>query len=113
MNRKPKVRKASGPRNPFVAVSLFLKAGEHRKSEKAIRRQENVRTGFLAQLAEHRAFTPKVADSVSAGPTRALLKSNFQKRFASLAQMDRASDFYSGCRPFESATRLHSMVRVA
>lgn len=35
------------PRNPLVAAVLFRKAGAHRKSKKAKRREEKVRTGKL------------------------------------------------------------------
>ena len=31
-------------RNPFVALALFKKAGKHKKSNKQIRRLENMRT---------------------------------------------------------------------
>lgn len=31
-------RKSMAPRNPFVAVAQFRKAGEHGKTEKALRR---------------------------------------------------------------------------
>lgn len=47
---KPKARKRSAPRNPFVAATLFKKAGTHAKSNKALRRQEKVLQGRLAHL---------------------------------------------------------------
>lgn len=47
---KPKARKRSAPRNPFVAAALFKKAGTHAKSNKALRRQEKVLQGRLAHL---------------------------------------------------------------
>jgi hypothetical protein len=47
MSRKQKVRKTPGPRNPFVAAALFKKAGSHRTSEKALRRQANVGSAAL------------------------------------------------------------------
>lgn len=45
---KSKARKRSAPRNPFVAVALFKKAGTHAKSSKSQRRQEKVLQGRLA-----------------------------------------------------------------
>ena len=53
---KPKARKRSAPRNPFVAATLFKKAGTHAKSNKALRRREKVLQGRLAHLVEHPAF---------------------------------------------------------
>lgn len=35
-------RKSTAPRNPHVAVALFLKAGTHRKTKKALRRAEKM-----------------------------------------------------------------------
>ena len=46
MLRKKIVRE----RNHLVALALFRKAGSHRKTNKALRRQDNQRT--LAQLVE-------------------------------------------------------------
>ena len=40
-------RKMPPPRNPFVAAAKFKKAGQHRKSNKAMRRAE--RAGVAAQ----------------------------------------------------------------
>jgi len=36
-------RKPAAPRNPFVVAAKFRKAGAHKKSNKALRRQEKVR----------------------------------------------------------------------
>lgn len=36
-------RKPSAPRNPYVAVARMKKAGAHRKSNKALRRAENMK----------------------------------------------------------------------
>lgn len=47
--KKPMTLKSPPPRNPFVAAALFRKAGSDRKSNKAIRRQEKVITGLVAQ----------------------------------------------------------------
>ncbi len=33
-----KRKRIAGPRNPFVKLALFKKAGEHRKSNKAVRK---------------------------------------------------------------------------
>ena len=52
------VLNAPGPRNPFVAAALFKKAGVHRKSEKALRRQEKVHTGSVAQMDESIRLLP-------------------------------------------------------
>lgn len=40
---KTKHKPIVAPRNRFVAAALFLKAGSHRKSTKALRKQENQR----------------------------------------------------------------------
>lgn len=56
--KRSMVLKAPSPRNPFVAVALFKKAGAHRKSEKALRRQEKVHTGSVAQMDESNRFLP-------------------------------------------------------
>lgn len=67
MKRKPKT---VAKRNPFVALAAMRKAGVHRKSEKAVRRQEKVKIlGGLAHLAEHPVFTRLVASSILAAPT--------------------------------------------
>lgn len=58
MKRKTTVTlKSPGPRNPFVAASLFKKAGSHRKTEKSIRRREKVETGLVAQGESNRLLT--------------------------------------------------------
>jgi hypothetical protein len=60
MKRKQKVSvKIPGPRNPFVAVALFKKAGTHRKTEKAERRQEKVLMGSVAQSGRASGFYPE------------------------------------------------------
>lgn len=56
--KRSMVLKAPSPRNPFVAVALFKKAGAHRKSEKALRRQEKVHTGSVAQMDESNRLLP-------------------------------------------------------
>ena len=65
---KPKARKRSAPRNPFVAAALFKKAGTHAKSNKALRRHEKVLQGRLAHLAEQ-AFNRMVPSSNLGAPT--------------------------------------------
>ena len=66
---KPKARKPSGPRNPFVAAALFKKAGTHAKPDKALRRKAKVLLGRLAHLAEHPAFNRMVPSSNLGTPT--------------------------------------------
>lgn len=66
---KPKTRKRLAPRNPFVAVAIFKKAGTHTKSQKALRRQEKVLQGRLAHLEEHPAFNRVVPSSNLGTPT--------------------------------------------
>lgn len=39
-------------RNQFVALALFRKAGSHRKSNKALRRQENQKFYFKGERHE-------------------------------------------------------------
>lgn len=56
--KRSMVLKAPSPRNPFVAVALFKKAGAHRKFEKALRRQEKVHTGSVAQMDESNRLLP-------------------------------------------------------
>lgn len=65
MKRKPS--KSSGPlivptskpRNPLIASALMRKAGEHRKSNKALRAHAKRATQSAAHLvAGYRAFTP-------------------------------------------------------
>ena len=36
-----KRKRIASPRNPFVKMALFRKAGTHRKSNKALRKAEN------------------------------------------------------------------------
>ena len=48
---KIRLKPIAAPRNPFVKLALFKKAGSHTKSNKALRRQQNSK-GTLAQLAE-------------------------------------------------------------
>ncbi|HXA47088.1 MAG TPA: hypothetical protein VNW52_05630 [Burkholderiaceae bacterium] len=36
-------RKSTAPRNPFVAAAKFRNAGAHKKSNKALRRQEKMK----------------------------------------------------------------------
>lgn len=56
MKRKPQVLKIPAARNPFVALAIFKKAGSHRKTEKALRRQEKV-LQVRSSPVEHSAFT--------------------------------------------------------
>ncbi len=65
MKRKPSL----GPRNPLVALSLFRKAGVHRKSAKAQRARDKHDTRCLAQSAAQGTFNLKVAGSSPAAPT--------------------------------------------
>lgn len=53
-------RKMSAPRNPFVAVAMFKKAGAHGKSSKALRRAEKMelQSGY-GIAAVQRAFNPQ------------------------------------------------------
>lgn len=54
----PLIVPASKPRNPLVASALMRKAGEHRKSNKALRAQEKRESQRGARLAAgHQAFT--------------------------------------------------------
>ena len=47
---KLKLKPIATPRNPFVKLALFKKAGSHAKSHKALRRQEKIKLyGTLAQ----------------------------------------------------------------
>jgi len=43
-------KKIARERNQFVALALFRKAGSHRKTNKALRKQD--KQGTLAQLVE-------------------------------------------------------------
>lgn len=53
----PLIVPASKPRNPLVASALMRKAGEHRKSNKALRAQAKRETTRGARLAAgHRTF---------------------------------------------------------
>ena len=54
-------------RNQFVALALFRKAGSHRKSNKALRRQQHMRD--RSSNAEQEAFTFEVVSSSLTGPT--------------------------------------------
>lgn len=66
---KPKTRKRSAPRNPFVAAALLKKAGTHAKPHKALRRQDKVLQGRLAHVEEHPAFNRMVPSSNLGTPT--------------------------------------------
>lgn len=57
MPRKLKPRKGLAPRNPFVAVAITKKAGTHRKSNKALRRVDNV--GLVAQRSSMGLLIPR------------------------------------------------------
>lgn len=50
-------RKATAPRNPFVAAAKFKKAGTHRKSNKALRRVEKMSLLGHSSKVEQSAFT--------------------------------------------------------
>lgn len=52
-------RKSMAPRNPFVAAARFRKAGEHRKSKKALRRAARMamQQGALAEWQGSRLLT--------------------------------------------------------
>jgi hypothetical protein len=54
---------APGPRNPFVALAKFKRAGAHRKSEKTLRRLAKVQTGSVAQMDRAAGFYPADASS--------------------------------------------------
>ena len=54
MKRKKKTKQ----RNQLVALALFRKAGSHRKSNKAKRREENMR--MRSSEEEHLAFNQRV-----------------------------------------------------
>lgn len=57
MSRKRKSRKSLAPRNPFVAVAIMKKAGSHRKSNKALRREQQI--GLAAQRQSIRLLTDR------------------------------------------------------
>lgn len=65
MHRKPKL----APRNPFVAASLFRKAGTHNKPHKASRHAVKMELRRVAQLAAQEAFTLEVLGSTPSTPT--------------------------------------------
>lgn len=52
-------RKSMAPRNPFVAVARFKKAGVHSKTEKALRRaaRMEIQHGSLAEWRGSRLLT--------------------------------------------------------
>lgn len=102
MKRKPKAsHKMPAARNPFVALAIFMKAGSHRKAEKALRRQDKV---LLDSQLSGRAsgFYPDGSSSILDEPTiMALSKTHFNyvfsrviiDLFAGVAQLDRAMAF--------------------
>lgn len=53
-----KHRKLIAPRNPFVAVAKFMKAGSHDKPHKAKRRAAKVELGCVAQSGRATGFYP-------------------------------------------------------
>lgn len=59
-------RKMSAPRNPFVAVARFKKAGAHGKSSKALRRAEKMELRGCSSRVEHPAFNR--TESVQSAP---------------------------------------------
>lgn len=82
MKRKPQVLKIPAARNPFVALAIFKKAGSHRKTEKALRRQETMRLG--SQLSGRASgFYPGGSSSILDEPTiMALSKKHFTNVFS-------------------------------
>lgn len=113
MKRKP--RKPRAPRNPFVAAALFKKAGEHAKSDKALRRHGKMETGRLAHLEEHPAFTRRVSSSTLGTSTMQSpfpsyeLRNAFRKTLicVPVAQLDRALPSEGRGRQFESGRGRH------
>jgi hypothetical protein len=63
-----KHKKIAKQRNQLVALALFRKAGSHRKSNKAQRRQEKSR--MCSSEEEHLAFNQRVEISKFSGHTR-------------------------------------------
>lgn len=64
------------PRNPFVALAKFRKAGSHEKPEKSLRRQENQTLAkTVKQLPEswHKCIPPECSSAMA--PEAALLMS--------------------------------------
>lgn len=57
------------PRNPLIAGGLMRKAGEHRKSNKALRMQENIDIRRVAQLVGQDTFNIRGARSSRVSPT--------------------------------------------
>lgn len=71
MKRKPKIPAA---RNPFVALALNRKAGSHRKTNKAVRRAEKVKSTWDLNLSgKVPGFYPGLDGSSPSGPTKELL----------------------------------------
>lgn len=70
-------RKIPAPRNPFVAAAKFKKAGAHRKTEKALRRQDHVNTQCESSLVtRHRTFNPTKDGFESLGSHQSIDKSD-------------------------------------
>ena len=64
---KVKLKPSATPRNPFVKLAMFKKAGSHKKSNKALRRQQNMRD--RSSMVEQDAFNVKVQSSSLCGLT--------------------------------------------
>lgn len=62
-----KQKQMARPRNRLVALALFKSAGVHRKSNKALRREQNMRD--RSSKAEQEAFNFEVVSSSLTGPT--------------------------------------------
>lgn len=54
-------------RNPLVRLAMFRKAGSHRKTNKALRRQEKSR-GY-GEMVSQRTFNPPISGSNPGAPT--------------------------------------------
>lgn len=81
MKQKPQVLKIPAARNPFVALAIFKKAGSHRKTEKALRRQETMRLG--SQLSGRASgFYPSSSSILDEPTIMALSKKHFTHAFS-------------------------------
>ena len=65
----PLIVPTSKPRNHLVPGALMRKAGDHRKSNKALRAKEKQAYRRVAQLAGQRTFTPQGVGSNPTAPT--------------------------------------------
>jgi hypothetical protein len=55
------------PRNPFAVLASKRKAGSHRKSNKALRREQKIRD--RGEAVSQRTFNPSIDSSNLSGPT--------------------------------------------